>query len=252
MIALIDQSYRDADGVDLRFDLFRPDTEDILPLIVCLHGGGWISGCKEDAREIALSLAHHGFAAAAPNYRLAPLHPFPAAVEDARSFVAFCRERAGDWSIDPARIGSLGNSAGGHLSAMLGLSTEPEEQVNAVVNICGLVDLTRPGEQHYPIAWGFLEQFMGCPYEGNEAKWQAASPLWQLREGLPPFYVIHGSGDDVVPVAQSDTFVAALRRLGNAAEYFRVAGEDHNFSGGSFGTIERGYLSFFRDCFDLK
>ena len=247
MIAIIDQPYREAGGVELRYDVFRPDSEDTLPLIVCLHGGGWISGCKEDAREIAMSLAYQGFAAACPSYRLAPLHPFPAAVEDARAFVAYAREQAQEWNVDPHRFGSVGNSAGGHMSAMLGLSTNPNEQVNAVVDICGIADLTRPTEQHYPIAWGFIEQFVGVPYDGNEKKWQDASPLWQLRENLPPFYVIHGAEDDVVPVAQSDTFVGALKRMGNEVEYLRIPGEDHNFSGGSFGTIERGYISFFRE-----
>jgi dipeptidyl aminopeptidase/acylaminoacyl peptidase len=134
---------------------------------------------------------------------------------------------------------------------MLGLSPDPVERVAAVVDISGLTDLTRPNEQHFPIAWGFLEQFMGCAYDGNEKQWESASPLWQLREGLPPFYVIHGVEDDVVPVAQSDVFVAALNRLGNRVEYLRVPGEDHNYSGGSFGQVERGYVSFFREHLGL-
>ncbi len=247
MIAIIDQVYRDEAGVELRYDFFRPNDEQVVPLIVCLHGGGWISGAKEDAREIAVEFARNGFATACPSYRLAPLHPYPAAVDDCRAFVAFARSKAAEWGVRSASIGSIGNSAGGHLSAMVGLADSDDEGVNAAVDICGLTDLTRPVEQHFPIAWGFLEQFMGCPYDGNESVWQAASPLWQLRSGLPPFYVIHGVDDDVVPVAQSDTFVAALRRLGNDAEYFRVPGEDHSFNGGSFGTILRGVIGFFRD-----
>ena len=246
MIALIDQPYRDA-GIELRYDFFRPNSEEVLPLVICLHGGGWISGCKEDARDLALGLARNGFAAACPNYRLAPLHPFPAAVDDARFFVEFARSKSDEWMIDPARLGSVGNSAGGHLSAMLGLSTDPAQRVDAVVDICGLTDLTRPAEQHFPIAWGFLEQFMAVPYDGNEKLWESASPLWQLREGLPPFYVIHGIEDDVVPIAQSDVLVGALKRLGNQVEYLRIPGEDHNFNGGSFGMIERGYLSYFKE-----
>lgn len=247
MIAHLEQTYGQAGGLDLRFDFFRPDTDEVLPLVVCLHGGGWISGCKEDARPVAVSLAADGFAAACPSYRLAPLHPYPCAVEDVRAFVAFARANAGDWGIEPHKFGAVGNSAGGHLAAMLGLSTNPDEQVNAVVDICGLTDLTRPAEQHFSIAWGFLEQFMGGPYEGNEAKWQDASPLFQVRKGLPPFYVIHGTDDDVVPIAQSDAFVASLKRLGTEVEYFRVQGEDHGFNGGSFGMIERGFHGFFRD-----
>ena len=88
---------------------------------------------------------------------------------------------------------------------------------------------------------------MAVPYDGNEKLWESASPLWQLREGLPPFYVIHGIEDDVVPIAQSDVLVGALKRLGNQVEYLRIPGEDHNFNGGSFGMIERGYLSYFKE-----
>ena len=252
VLAILDQPYSEQDGVTLQYDLLRPDTQDVLPLVICIHGGGWISGCKEDAREFAIGLAKHGFAAACPSYRLAPLHPYPAAIEDVRSFARFVRQEADAWMIDPGRIGSIGLSAGGHLSAMLGLSTDPMERVEAVVDISGLTDLTRPNEQHFPIAWGFLEQFMGVPYDGNEKLWESASPLWQLREGLPPFYVIHGVDDDVVPVAQSDVFVSALKRLGNTVEYLRVPGEDHGYSGGAFGQIERGYTSFFREHLKLE
>lgn len=247
MFILNDQPYADADGVELRFDLIRPDRPEPLPLVVVFHGGGWISGCKEDSRELAIGLARQGFAAACPNYRLAPLHPFPAAVEDAATFVAFARDQAEEWNLDATRFASLGNSAGGHVATMCGVAQDPASQVNAVVNLCGLSDLTRPREQHFPIAWGFLEQFMGVPYEGNEATYQAASPLWQLRSGLPPFYVVHGDADDVVPVQQSDTLVAALRRLEVPVEYLRISGEDHGFSCGSFPMIERGYVSFLRE-----
>lgn len=246
MIALIDQVYTEADGLPLRFDFFRPNSTDMLPLVVVLHGGGWISGSKEDSRDLAIGLAHHGFAAACPSYRLAPLHPYPAAIDDVRTFVSFARSEATEWNIDPNRVASLGNSAGGHLAAMCGVTEDDAQRVNAVVDLCGIADVTRPREQHFPIAWGFLEQFMGLAYEGNEAIYQAASPLWQLRENLPPFYVVHGEADDVVPVQQSDTFVAALRKLGVPVEYLRVPGEDHSFSYGSFPMIERGYVSFLR------
>lgn len=252
MRVLTDQTYAVADGVDLRFDLFRPDSDDVLPLVVVLHGGGWISGSKEDSRDLAISLAHQGFAAACPGYRLAPLHPYPAAVEDVREFVGFTRHQAADWGIDPNRIAVLGNSAGGHLAAMAGVSGEPSQRANAVVDLCGIADLTRPREQHFMIAWGFLEQFMGVPYDGHEATYQAASPLWQLQSGLPPFYVVHGEADDVVPVQQSDTFVAALRRLEVRVEYLRIPGEDHSFSRGSFPMIERGYVSFLREVFGVS
>lgn len=252
MRVLTDQTFAEIDGVELRFDLFRPNTDEVVPLVVMLHGGGWISGSKEDLREIAIDLAAKGFAAACPNYRLAPLHPYPAAVDDAQAFVEFARSQADAWQIAPDRVASWGNSAGGHLAAMLGVAQDPAQRVNAVIDLCGIADVTRPREQHYAIAWGFLEQFMGVPYDGNEALYQAASPLWQLSGELPPFFVVHGDADDVVPVQQSDVFVASLQKLGVRVEYLRIPGEDHGFARGSFPKIARGYLGFLRDVFQFS
>ncbi len=249
MRVLTDQLFAEVDGVELRFDFFRLNTDEVLPLVILLHGGGWISGCKEDLREVAIDLASKGFAAALPNYRLAPLHPYPAAIDDALAFVEFARSQAGDWQIDPDRIASWGNSAGGHLASMLGVTQDPARRVNAVIDLCGIADLTRPREQHYAIAWGFLEQFMGVPYDGNEKVYEAASPLWQLREDVPPFFVAHGDADDVVPVQQSDVFVASLEKLGVRAQYLRLPGEDHSFSRGAFPKIANAYLGFLREVF---
>ncbi len=249
MIALIDQPYTVAGGGELRFDLFRPDTEQRLPLVLFLHGGGWISGCKEDIRELAIEFAHQGYAAACCNYRLAPLHPFPAPVEDVKTFLRFARASSEDWNIDPTKIAALGVSAGGFLAATLGVSADPESRANVVVDLCGPVDLTRPHEQYLPIAWSYVDQLMGIDYDGNEKEFQAASPLWQLRPGLPPFLVIHGDADDVVPVQQSDTFVGALRRLEIPVEYLRIKGADHSFSNGTFPGIERSILGYLKDHF---
>ena len=122
MVAALNQVYSSPGGVPLHFDLFRPDSREPLPAIVCIHGGGWISGEKEGMHDVALRLAENGFIAACPDYRLAPLHPFPAAVQDVQRCVRSLRARADTYGILPHTVGAVGNSAGGHLRATLALT----------------------------------------------------------------------------------------------------------------------------------
>jgi acetyl esterase/lipase len=227
---IFDALYAEPGGIGLRYDFYRPDGPGPFPLVVCIHGGGWISGEKEQMHELIPFLAQMGFAAACPQYRLAPLHPFPAAVEDILSFVTFLRSRADELDLDPGRFASLGISAGGHLAAMAGLSRYADSRVQAVVDICGISDLTEPHAQHFPISHGFLEQFMGGPFEGNEETYRAASPIHQVAPGAPPFLLIHGNRDDVVPHEQSVAFERALQSAGAETELCILAGEGHSFT----------------------
>jgi acetyl esterase/lipase len=244
-----DQVYAQPDGVPLRFDLFRPETDELLPLVVCIHGGGWISGSKEDMRDVALVIAGHGFAAACLNYRLAPLHPYPAAVEDIHAFLASAHRNAKEWKIDESRIAALGNSAGGHLACMAGLSGPREYRADTVIDICGITDLTRPREQHLSISWSFLEGFMGVDYEGNEELYREASPLYHVDTEAPPFLVIHGDSDDVVPIEQSQALVSAFEQYNVRYEYHPMPGEMHSFSFLGWAKIEQLFLQFLTERF---
>ncbi|MCW5943215.1 MAG: alpha/beta hydrolase [Fimbriimonadaceae bacterium] len=237
-------------GVRLPFDLFRPETDDVRPLVVCLHGGGWISGDPSDMREVALGLAAAGYVAAAPAYRLAPLHPFPAAVQDVHTFLATIRHMADELRFDPNKVATLGNSAGGHLSAMCGATTvEPAYRANAVVAICPITDVCDPRASHYPICWSFLEQFMARPFEGNQDFYRSASPVYQVGPDSPPYLIVHGEADDVVPPEQSERLEAALKRVGVCAHRVSLPGEGHSFTYGGWAAIERGYLAFLKEVF---
>ncbi|HZH99196.1 MAG TPA: alpha/beta hydrolase [Fimbriimonadaceae bacterium] len=229
---LLDQQYGVAGGAPLRYDLFTPASESPAPLVICIHGGGWISGEKEGMHEVARGLAELGFAAASPQYRLAPLYPCPAAIDDVQAFIDFAHANAATWGADPERIAVLGNSAGGHLACMAGLTRK--NVVRAVVDICGITDVTNPREQHFPIAWEFLDQFMGIPWEGNEEFFKQASPLHHVASDSPPFLVVHGDVDDIVPVEQSDALVAALRTRQVPVDYHRLPNEGHALSYGAW------------------
>jgi acetyl esterase/lipase len=226
----LNREYSSISGATLRYDLFLPEGEGPFPLVACIHGGGWISGDRCDMHEVAKILAQDGFAAACVQYRLAPLHPFPSPVEDVRAFIRHIRTEAADLPVDSSRIGSLGISAGGHLAQMLGVGPA-ESRVHAVVNICGISDVSDPRSRHYPIAWSFLDQFMGgVPYEGNEELFRQASPLHQVDENAAPSLLIHGEVDDIVPVEQSRSLAEAFERHGVAVRLELFPFEGHSFS----------------------
>jgi acetyl esterase/lipase len=242
-----DQVYAEPNGIPLRFDLFRPDSAGLAPLVVCIHGGGWISGEKEGMHEVAQLLARRGFAAACPQYRLAPLHPFPAAVEDVLAFVTFARANSEELGLDPQRFASLGNSAGGHLAAMAGLSKYADSRVQAVVDICGISDLTDPHSQHFPVSLGFLEQFMAQPFEGNEELYRLASPLYQVEPNAADFLLVHGEQDDIVPFGQSVALQEALKKVGADVRLHILPNEGHALSWDGWKYTERALLEFLEE-----
>lgn len=229
----------------LEFDLFHPGGGPA-PLVVFLHGGGWISGDRSMYHEEAGWFAGNGLACACVEYRLAPLYPYPAAVHDAQAFVEHARRSAGELGL-AGTVAAFGNSAGGHLAQMLGLCHTGQggghfQPVDAFVSVCGISDL-RPGEGADPLAMGFIEQFMGGGYAGNETAYEAASPIAQ-QPVCGPALLIHGSDDDIVPVEQSRRLAARLREFGNQVEYVELAGEQHSFSFEAWAQIRERSLEF--------
>ncbi len=232
-------------GYELPYDYFPPPRAGA-PLVVCIHGGGWISGEPEGMHDVAERLQAMGYAAATPAYRLAPLHPFPAAVSDVRTFLGQIRAQAAVLGFDPSRVGALGNSAGGHLAAMCGSDgIAPSSKANAVVAICPITNVTDHRVRHFPISYSFLEQFMGVPPEGNEGVYREASPVFGVGPGSPPHLLIHGTADDIVPVGQTDELERALMEQGVRVRKRILEGEGHSFSFGGWAEIEREFDAFF-------
>lgn len=252
MELLANQAYAEADGERIAFDMFRPEGKERLPLVVFLHGGGWMSGDRTMYQDEAVWLAPQGFACACISYRLAPEHPFPAAVADAQAFVRFARQNAGALRIDPDRIVAFGNSSGGHLACMLGLcdqsfggGQEEDWRANAVVSLSGVTDVTDPRATQFPIVLGMLEAFLGGPYEGMEGVYRAASPLGYVKEPTCPFLLVHGDRDDIVPVDQSERLQAALQGVGADSTLHVLPGEEHAYTWPAWNHVRELYLSFF-------
>ncbi len=248
------EEYARLDGIPLCFDLYHPG-EGALPLIVFVHGGGWISGERDMYSEEAEWFARLGFAAATIDYRLAPLYPFPAALVDVQAFVRFIRAEADKFGIERNKIAAMGNSAGGHLAAMLGVSRvgfggEGVVRVDAVVDVCGLTDMRNPSDTQYPISMSFIEQFLGGNYLGREADYSLASPVTHVTEKCCPFLIVHGSLDDVVPPAQSQALYDALRSHGGETELIVLEGEGHSFTLEAWDSVRNEAARFLKGVFD--
>ena len=219
-----DLVYKTVNGTVLRLDLYCPENvSGPLPVIVWIHGGGWRNGGKRKCPAVAL--VPDGYAVASIDYRLSSIAPFPAQIEDCKAAVRWLRANAATYHLDPDRIGAWGMSAGGHLAALLGTSggvpnlegsgdnTQYSSRVQAVCDVAGPADLTALTNVG-PKRMFAIETLLGGPLEQDQAKAIAASPIHYVSKDDPPFLIVHGEGDRVIPVEQSQRFYEALRKAG--------------------------------------
>ncbi len=243
----------------LRLDLYLPENiTGPVPVILCIHGGGWSRGNKR--RCPALILVDNGYAVASIEYRLTGEAAFPAQIEDCKAAVRWLRANAAKYNFEPDRIGAWGHSSGAHLAALLGTSGEVpalegsgdnlqySSRVQAVCEVSGPADLLRMYREASPdarSAMGLSVQsaiaaLIGGPVEENEAKAIAASPVTYVSKDDPPFLIIHGEQDTTVPVSQSRLFAAALEAAGVETTLDVVAGRGHGTGGPRFeAAIEK-------------
>jgi len=216
-------------GVPLTLDASIPDGRGPFPAVIVVHGGGWEAGSKRSYEKPLLPvLTDAGFAWFTINYRLAPQYKFPAAVEDVEAAVRWVRRNAKEYKVDPNRIALMGESAGGHLVAMVGVRPTRETRVAAVVDFYGPHDLEKRESDRGEIGKN-LRQFLGIDKldAAGRARLREASPVTYVRKGLPPFLLIHGTKDAAVPYDQSPLFCEKLKQSGNRCEVFTVAGAPH-------------------------
>lgn len=232
------------DGTLLTLDVCLPRTDALVqqrPAVVSIHGGSWARGDKANAdwRNVCLWLASEGFVAASVNYRLVPDVRFPSAIDDVALAVEWLRdpEQVERFGIDPARIGAFGGSAGGNLAALLGTTGEgPHDEgsrVAAVAELSGPVGLSATelaADGASPWLEGIVGEYLGCDAgAGLEACPQSAdaSPASHIDPSDPPVFVGHADGE-VVPVGQSERFVAQLGVAGVPAQLVVVPGDAHS------------------------
>lgn len=197
----------------------RPRPADAPPerAVVIVHGGDWQSGSPADLPELSLYLASHGFLVAVPEYRFAPEHGFPAALDDVKAAIAFVRGRAQQWNVVGDGVVLIGRSAGAQL-ALLAAYTADVNAVAGVVSIYGPADLAlayeEPGNPAVYDGRAALERYLGGPPSAVPAAYRDASPFHRVSDASPPTLLVHGRKDDIVRIAQSRRLAAKLAESG--------------------------------------
>lgn len=242
-------------SVPLRMDILQPVMADKnpMPAVLFVTGGGFITANKDNWLQQRLAIAEAGYVVASIEYRVAPLVLFPAPLEDVKAGIRFLRANAAKYGVDPERVAVMGDSAGGYLAAFAGVTSgdrkfdvgenlDQSSAVLAAVDIYGLSDLTLIGEGYPAEAvkmhqspgatealWvnGALPFMPGGSIEEHPEKAAAANPITYVKEGLPPFLIMHGDKDTLVSPRQTERLHEALVAKGNDSTYYVVKGANH-------------------------
>lgn len=249
-----DLVYFEISGRSLKLDLYLPtDRTEPLPLIICIHGGGWLNGSKAQMRQAAERFAREGFAAACIQYRLSPEAKFPAQIQDAKAAVRWLRRHAATYGIDPLRFGVFGTSAGGHLAALLGTSggvrkhtvgsesadlvgvgaenLEQSDALQAVADCFGPTTFVKmagfPSRIEHDAPDSPESKLIGAPIQQVPNRAALADPITYITNDDPPFFIAHGKQDNAVPFNQSELLVTALTAAGVSTEFMPVEHAGH-------------------------
>jgi len=233
-----------ADGHERHvLDVYRPSGGCAgAPVLLQIHGGGWVVGNKhEQALPLVYHLAARGWVVVTPNYRLSPRARFPDHLVDCKRALAWIRANVATYGGDPSFVAVTGGSAGGHLTALMGLTAnDPRlqpgfESVDTRVAACapfyGIYDFVDrhglKGSGAAMVQW--LEKtVMPCSPQTDPALWDLASPIEQVRADAPPFFVLHGTHDSLASVDEARLFVERLRSVSrNAVVYAELPGAQH-------------------------
>ncbi len=201
------------------------------PVMIYVHGGAWVIGDKrEQGKPMMFELVARGWVCVAINYRLSPKATWPDHIVDVKRALAWVKEHIAEYGGDPSFVAVSGGSAGGHLCALLALSAgdprfqpgfeELDTSVQACVPFYGVMDLTSSPEASL-FGTGLVEMLektvMKETEEAHSEVFADASPTFRVRSDAPPFFVLHGSNDSLVPVETARTFVRRLREVSRQA-----------------------------------
>ncbi len=252
-------------------DIYMPKDTAPKPLILYIHGGGWMgghtrhSGALSDFPEVLARLASEGFVVASLEYRLSGEAPFPAQLQDARAAIRFLKANAAKYGIDASRVGVWGGSAGGHLTGLIatscgetGVDPAPapagSECVQAAVTWYGVFDfapmLKKAAAAPNPTSAEY--SLLRCRPEDCTAEQVAAvSPVAHVDRNDPPMLLIHGEKDSVVDVSQSHMMEARLRSVGVPVDAIYIPGVDHSFVGATPEETRAATLKATNATFDF-
>jgi len=228
--------YKKIDSTDLHLDIYHSkNITKKAPLLLFIHGGGLSKGDKKDYLRYTIDFAEKGYITASVQYRFVDKVKFPAQLFEIKAAIRWLKENADKYHIDRNKIALIGGSAGGHLAMMAGYTSDIAEfneendslisyKVQVVVDLYGPTDFTTKYAREHSIS----KNMFGKTYKESPEIYEKSSPVKFISEDDPPSLIFHGTIDDLVPVSQSDTLEALLKRAGVPVEYHRLKGWPHN------------------------
>lgn len=243
----------------------KPGQTGPFPCVVCIHGGGWQAGRREDLDQLTAYLSERGYVAATISYRFAPAHQHPAQIEDCAEAVRFLIANAAKYTIDPARIGAVGFSAGAHLAMLLAVGDPgdklgmehpanrpdgPTGKVAAAVSYFGPTQLDAADLPEVSV--GIVSNLIGNDPAGREARCRAASPITYLNKGDSPILLFNGTADPLVPHTQAFTMIEAMTKANIPGRIEIVAGAGHGFAGSELLRTLEATVKFFDEHLAAK
>lgn len=237
-----------------RLDVYRHvDEPDGCPVLLQVHGGAWVIGNKDQQGWPLMShLAANGWVCVAINYRLGPRSSWPDMVVDVKQAITWVKDHVGEYGGNPDFVVITGGSAGGHLCSLAALTAndpafqpgfeERDTTVQACVPFYGVYDFTNRDQVGRGDMRQFLERMvMKTKLASAEDQWRAASPVWRVHAEAPPFFVVHGKNDTLVPVTQARLFVQLLRDVSRqTVAYAELPGAQHAFE--VFTSVRTGHV----------
>ena len=219
--------------VSLTLDAFVPEGAGPFPSCILVHGGGFIRGDKQSyIKPLFEPLSKAGFAWFTINYRLAPQHRWPACAEDVETAIRWVKGHAKEYKVDVGRIALIGESAGGHLVSWVGTRDKEDTRVAAVVPFYAPHDLELQ-VKHRNMLGESMTALLGLT-ELNDDAWKRlreVSPSSYVHKGMPPFLLIHGDKDPVVPFEQSTRFQKQMKDMGNQCDLITIPDGVHGMGG---------------------
>ena len=241
-------TFAEPEGHTLGMTIYEPEEprDELRPGMVLIHGGAWRFGPRWQQWWYCRAFARAGYVVMSVDYRLLPHYSFPECLHDCKAAVRWLRMHAEEYHVDPNRIVAFGASAGGHLAALLAVTT-PEHglegtenlgvssEIRAAISLYGVLDLTKYRERgRLGLSRGktvkALLKFAGTEVaKEGEDPLEAASPISYVHADMAPVFLAHGKSDRLVHYKQSEAFYNRLRELGVPTKLLAYPRRGHGF-----------------------
>lgn len=257
------------EGDELALDLYLPSATDNipLPLLIWFHGGGWVMGSRQDIEKVIIDQVNRGYAVASVSYTLAETKDgkkthWPVQCHEAKAAIRFLRSNTKKLGLDPDRFIACGMSAGGHMAAMMGGTTGNAkldgslgDHTNVSPGVQGVIAFYPPtdfesvprdfdGTLDYYEPESPVTKILGAPLDEMKEAAILCSVCQQVQPGSPPFLLLHGDRDPIVPVSQSEILEERLKAIDVSVTFRREPGFTHGDFGFNKGEHARAIEQF--------